>query len=88
MDSARAAIALDDMRVINHLIMAVAGARLDDSASAHEHLQQARDSWPPELRQAGDRRATAEKGILWFDTADELHYLLGLAENAMQPKAG
>lgn len=75
------AIDKNDMAAINHLIMAIAEARRGDALSAKEHLDEARSDWPDDLRGEGDFRATADKGVLWFDTYAELETLRAEAEN-------
>jgi serine/threonine protein kinase/Tfp pilus assembly protein PilF len=66
------AIAFGDLPTVNHLVAAVACAELNDFSAAREHLQQAELAWPENLRQPGSWEATADAGVLWFETADEL----------------
>ena len=68
------------MPTINHLIRAIAFARLDDLPSAREQLDQALTTWPDDLKGDGAFRPTADAGVLWFETAAELTALQHEAE--------
>lgn len=81
---AQKALGLGDMEVINHLIMAVAEARRGNVEAARGHLEAADAAWPEELTSEGDYLATADKGVLWFETAEEL---LGLRDEARRLSA-
>ncbi|MCH7839751.1 MAG: protein kinase [Planctomycetes bacterium] len=76
---AQKALGLGDMEVINHLIIAVAEARLGNIERARGRLVTAESTWPEELKSEGNYLATADKGVLWFETADELFALRGEA---------
>jgi serine/threonine protein kinase/Flp pilus assembly protein TadD len=69
------AVRLGDMPTINHLIMAIACARSDQSDKAREHLEAAQKKWPDDLSSPGQVRVSADRTILWFDTSDELLHL-------------
>ncbi|MBI1827664.1 MAG: protein kinase [Planctomycetes bacterium] len=71
-ENARAAIALGDMATVNHLIIAIAVAKSGDMAQASKELEDAGRSWPENMKEKGQFLTTAGKGILWFDSADEL----------------
>ena len=68
--SAAEAIELDDMKTVNHLISAVAYARLGNLVEAKREHARALAHWPDSLREVGAYTASAPKGILWFETAD------------------
>ncbi len=72
-----------DMQTINLLILAIAHARKGNVDQAAGFLQQAQDVWPERLAEPGDYYATGEKGILWFESADELIQLRQEAEAAI-----
>lgn len=74
---AQKALGLGDMEMINHLIMAIAERNQGNFEAARGHLEAADAAWPEELTSEGDYLATADKGVLWFETADEL---LGLRD--------
>ncbi|HEY3244421.1 MAG TPA: protein kinase [Phycisphaerae bacterium] len=80
---AQAAADLSDMACLNHLITAVAHARLSDPAAARTALQRAADTWPDALGSEAAFLVTAERGLLWFETAAELHELRARAEAAI-----
>ncbi len=44
----------------------------------------AENSWPPELRADGQFIATADKGVLWFDTTAELIQLRDRANTLLE----
>ena len=60
------------MPAINRLILAIASARLDDLPSARSHLDRALAAWPDDSKDERAFRATADKGALWFESAEEL----------------
>jgi tetratricopeptide (TPR) repeat protein len=62
------------------LILAVALAQLKDSAVARDALHIAIQEWPEDLREPSAYRATIEKGVLWFESAEELFQLRDQAE--------
>jgi serine/threonine protein kinase/Tfp pilus assembly protein PilF len=81
--SASQAVDLGDSAAINHLAVAIAKARRDEPDAARAHLGQALSAWPDELRNEGDFLATADKGILWFETAAELSSLRDQADELL-----
>ena len=70
--NAEEAIALEDMPTVNHLIIAIARARIGNRTGAQESLDSAESGWPADLREPGAYDATLGSGDLWIDTADEL----------------
>lgn len=80
---AEAAIALSDLPAFSHLIIATANARLSNLETARSHLELASNNWPRELQSTDGYIATAERGVLWFDTAEELNQLRRIAQEAM-----
>jgi len=74
-EHATAAIALGDMPTINHLACAVAYATLTQQQEAQRELYLADDKWPTELEAEEAVHATADGGVLWYDTAAELDEL-------------
>ena len=74
--SAREAVEGGDRATINDLIMAIAHARLADQPAADQEFERAEETWPDELRDEGTYVASADNGILWFDTAAKLVSLL------------
>ncbi|MHC4236587.1 MAG: hypothetical protein ACYSUQ_15840, partial [Planctomycetota bacterium] len=77
------AIELDDLPTINHLIIAIAQANLGRSEDARAQLERAEAAWPEELRAEEGFVATADKGILWFETAAELSSLRDQADELL-----
>ncbi|MFQ5495135.1 MAG: protein kinase, partial [Phycisphaerae bacterium] len=65
-DAANEALALKDLEVVNHLILAIALARLGDKEQAGHHLREADRTWPRALRKRDDYDVSARAGILWF----------------------
>ena len=80
---ANLAMQLGDMRTINHLIIAIAEAKLNHPTKARDNVVAAEATWPDDLRDPGAYRASAESGELWFDTRDELEALRREAEAAV-----
>ena len=74
-DAATAAIAAADLPAINHLILAIAETRLGHHVAAAEHLESADAAWPAAFADSDAYEATADKGVLWFETAATLHQL-------------
>ena len=72
LDSARKALDGGDIPAINRLILAIASARLDDLPSSRSHLDRALAAWPDDCKDERAFRATADKGALWFESAEEL----------------
>jgi len=76
---AQLAIDLGDMATVNHLIMTIALARLGDVNAARDQLALAAKSWPVELVQ--DKViATADRGVLWLESAAQLEQLRAEAQ--------
>lgn len=80
------AIELDDLATVNHLIIAIAEAGLGRVEDARSRVQTAVDTWPEQLRAEEDRNVSADKGVLWFDTAAELIALKAEAEGLISKK--
>ena len=76
---AQQAIDLNDMATVNYLIIAVAKARLGDLDDARTAYDRADALWPENLKSPDGFVASAHRGILWFDTTEEL---LGLRREA------
>ena len=72
-EHAEAALELNDMETINHLIIAIAEATRGFREVARRHLDTALAAWPEELRDPGSYVASlGSGGDLWIDSADEL----------------
>jgi tetratricopeptide (TPR) repeat protein len=82
-DAASAAMKSDENPTLCHLIIACASARLDDSDNARSALAFAEQSWPPDVRSAGQFAVSAPKGILWYDEAKTLLNLKNDAESTL-----
>jgi serine/threonine protein kinase/Flp pilus assembly protein TadD len=82
---AQTAIEMGDLAVLNHLIIAIAEARLGDTASARTQFESAIYTWPADLQDEGDFQATAPEAVLWVDTAHEIHQLRQEAEKLILP---
>jgi tetratricopeptide (TPR) repeat protein len=80
---ARAAIELKDAPTANHLIIAIAEAKLGQVRAAKDSLAAAESAWPEKLRQSGGFSASAETGELWIESADDLLKLREEAEAAI-----
>ena len=76
---AHEAMAQGDHPAFNHLIISIAEANREDIAAARVQLEKARAAWPTEFEDKS-YIATADKGILWFDTRAELEEFRGEAE--------
>jgi len=74
-EAAGAALELNDLAAINHLIIASADAQLGDKRSARLNQEKALAAWPAALKEPGSFQVTADEGILWFESADDLHRL-------------
>ncbi len=74
------AIRMGDLPVVNHLLMAVAYARLGEVEQARAAMAKAEEFWPDDLRTPGSYRVNADRQILWFDLADELYNLRTAAQ--------
>jgi serine/threonine protein kinase/Tfp pilus assembly protein PilF len=59
----------------DHLIICIAQAKRGEERASRIAYRKALDSWPPELEAPGSYIVTAEDGVLWFETADELFRL-------------
>lgn len=68
-----------DKPAYNQLIIAIARSRLGQVELARDALDNAIENWPKEF-EADRVIVEAEKGLLWFDTADELEVLRKEAE--------
>ncbi len=79
----RAALALNDMPTVNHLIIAVAEVKRGQITAANEALDAAKKAWPEPLRKPGEFAAFAETGELWIESADDLLRLREEAEAAI-----
>jgi serine/threonine protein kinase/predicted negative regulator of RcsB-dependent stress response len=88
MDAAQQAVELKDLPTINRLLIALAQAKSGNRVEAREYLQSAISSWPADLQQPGSYRVTAEKGELWFESADELHRLRTEAGRLLDAQGG
>jgi tetratricopeptide (TPR) repeat protein len=77
------AMDLGDLKVADYLIIAVTEAKRGDGPTARDRLAAAEATWPEDLRNPGEFRATAGPGDLWFDSADELIQLRQEAETAI-----
>lgn len=84
-DASRAALAHKDMATINHLVIAIAEARMGRLDIARSEYNLAIESWPEGLRNPGDFEAGAPRGFLWFDTADELIQFKARADELLTP---
>ena len=62
----------DELPAADYLIIAIAEAELGHLDLARIAYGQALDAWPDELRDEGSYIVTADAGILWFESADEL----------------
>ena len=82
--NATAALRQGDAPAYCHLIAAVAEARLGNVEKAKGHLEDAAKNWPAEFQAGGDVIVTAEKGLLWFDTATELESLRAEAQQLLE----
>ncbi|MCH8853352.1 MAG: protein kinase, partial [Planctomycetes bacterium] len=64
----------------SHLIASIAASQIGDREKAGQHLQLAKDTWPAEFKAGKEVIITAEKELLWFDTAAELKSLRAEAQ--------
>ena len=71
-EEATSALELDDMKSVNHLIMAVAQAKLGNLSAARAYHSTALEHWPSNLQEAGSFVVTAPGGILWFESSNRL----------------
>ncbi len=81
-DNAGQALKLNNKAPNPHLILAIAEARLGHGDVAREHLEIATANWPVALQDAG-MIATADRGILWFESIADLEQLRTEAEAAL-----
>ena len=86
-EHARAAIEGNDTPTLNYLVLAIAEARLGNAAMARRHFAAASDRWPDDLRDPGAFVATADRGVLWFDTHAEIAALRREAEQLINPNS-
>ena len=63
-----------DLESASYLIMAIAEAGRGHTGEARDHYAKAVAAWPSELEE-NRVVAMAERGVLWFDTIDELRQL-------------
>jgi len=82
--AAKQALELGGDPAANHLLLAIAHAKLGRSATAREHFEQATANWPATLQQAGVL-PSAEKGILWFERYQDLAELRNEAGELLGP---
>jgi tetratricopeptide (TPR) repeat protein len=81
---ARGALQAGDLACVDHLIIAVAEAQAGRAEAARSALEQANEqTWPEDLRGEGGIRVTADRGLLWFETATELRALRSEAETLL-----
>jgi len=83
---AGAALNLGDLPAVDHFIIAIAQGQLGTLSAAREHLATAVARWPHDL-DAGGVIATAPRGVLWFETAEELNGLRREAQAAIDPQS-
>ncbi len=81
---ARLALKLKGLSCINHLIVAIAEAKLAHPAAAKEAFDIAIEAWPADLREPGNSRRRLRWGMLWFETADEHIRLRKEAESLLR----
>ena len=81
---ARLALKLNGLSCINHLIVAIAEAKLAHPAAAKEAFDIAIEAWPDDLREPGSSRLRLRWGMLWFETADEHIRLRKEAESLLK----
>ncbi len=84
---AELALELHGHQTVNHLIAAIATANLGDLPAAKQHLGAADKAWPRELAAPGDFVASADGGVLWFETYDEHTSLKEQALQAMNSRS-
>jgi len=80
---AQTALDMGDIEPYNYLIIAIAEAKRGRWAEAESQLQAAQEAWPQDLIDAGYVIST-QRGMLWFDTADELMALWAEAESQFE----
>ncbi len=83
-DHARLALDLHDEPTINHLMIAVALARLGRSMEARSEVAKAESEWPDSLRAAGAYVAGAGTGDLKIDAADDRLRLRGEVDKLLR----
>ena len=71
-----------DLESASLLIMAIAEAKRGNLDKAREHHTQAVAAWPSDLEEKRVM-ATAERGVLWFETIDELQQLRTQAQTLL-----
>jgi serine/threonine protein kinase/Flp pilus assembly protein TadD len=86
-EHAKLALELKDEPTINHLIIALAEAKLGRMDAARSSLAEAEASWPAPLRTPGAFAARAGTGDLTIDSADERLHLLDEVKAALGPGA-
>lgn len=78
-EAAREGLPLGGLTAMNHLILAIAEANRGNAAAAKDHLSAATAAWPAGIERRGSL-ATADREMLWFDTAEELQSLRATAQ--------
>lgn len=84
----KAALELGGFKCVNHLIQAVAHARMGNLEEATQQLASAKEHWPDELRESGAYLPSAPRGVLWFESAKQLFGLQREAQNASADDSG
>ncbi len=85
---AEAATIGGDLEAYGHLLRAVAFARLGRTEEAEAALVQAEAQWPENLQDPGDVYFQAEKGLLWYDSHEELMSLADAARRLLEDGTG
>ncbi len=85
---ARAAITLDDMAAVNHLLIALAEAKRGNPALARDALAAAEATWPTEYRNPGQFTPYTKTAEVWIESADEMLRLRAEAEAALAAASG
>ena len=80
---AQTALDLGDIAAYNYLIAAIAEAKRGRWAEAKSQFEAALDAWPNEFIDA-EYMISTKRGMLWFDTADELMGLLAEAKSHLE----
>lgn len=84
LEEAGRALDWQDSRCYDQLIIACAEAAMGDIKEACAALAAADQAWPAGITAPGDYVASAEDGILWFDTYEELTALKARATGLLQ----
>jgi serine/threonine protein kinase/Flp pilus assembly protein TadD len=86
-EHAKVALKLKDEPTINHLIIALAEAKLGRLDAARSRLAQAEAAWPAALRAPGAFAASAGTGDLTIESADERLHLMDEVNTVLGPGA-